>query len=68
MFELNINGGWIIPEGSIIAHGINVPGYSMIGNNCTFTENCTFAENCIFGNNCTFGKKPKIQIQLRVRR
>lgn len=54
-FEINSEGGWIIPSGTVLSEAVNVPSYSQIGNVCVFANDCTFGRNCKFGNDCKFG-------------
>lgn len=68
-FPVNSNGGWDIPDNTLISKPTIIPSRSVVGDNCKFTETCVFgnnvqfgasayfAEKCQFGEYCTFGKQ-----------
>ncbi len=53
MFELNAEGGWIVPAGTKIAAGTKIPAHSQLGNWCTLGNDCTLGDRCRLGNGCT---------------
>ena len=55
-FELNEKGGWIVPHRCVIAQGVVVPAFSVIGNHCTLGDCCTLGDGCTIGAHSTLGK------------
>ena len=40
-FETNLLGGWVIPPGTKISAGVNIPDWSCLGAYCTLGDSCT---------------------------
>ena len=55
MFELNRMGGWIVPQGTTLEAGTDIPAFSTLGNDCKLGNGCTLGNYCKLGNGCTLG-------------
>lgn len=50
------NGGWQIPEGSVIPAYTQIPPLSVIGKDCVFGHHCAVLDCCTVGSDCVFGE------------
>ena len=54
-FEINENGGWIVPDGTEIWPDTIIPDYSTLGLMCKLGDGCTLGYKCTLGKGCTLG-------------
>ena len=50
------NGGWQIPDGSVIPPYTQIPPLSVIGKDCVFGHHCAVLDCCTVGSDCVFGE------------
>ena len=50
------NGGWQIPDGSVIPAYTQIPPLSVIGKDCVFGHHCAVLDCCTAGSDCVFGE------------
>ena len=50
------NGGWQIPDGSVIPAYTQIPPLSVIGKDCVFGHHCAVLDCCTVGSDCVFGE------------
>lgn len=55
-FEVNENGGWIVPVRTVFSFSLEFPAFSEFGIGCKFVSDCIFGDSCAFGNFCGFGE------------
>jgi NDP-sugar pyrophosphorylase family protein len=54
-FEINENGGWIVPDGTEIWPDTIIPDYSTLGLMCKLGDGCTLGGDCTLGDGCELG-------------
>ena len=59
-YELNTNGGWIVPSNSTIPANTAIPSYSELGDYCKLGNYCKLGDGCKLGYCCKLGDGCKL--------
>ena len=54
-FQINEQGGWIVPPNTKLANETVVPAHSVFGRGCTLGDECTLGDRCKLGDRCELG-------------
>ena len=54
-FEINCDGGWIVPDGFEFEANCCIPDFSELGNGCKLGNGCELGNWCHLGNDCVLG-------------
>ena len=57
MFELNRMGGWIVPQGTTLEAGTDIPAFSALGDGCKLGDDYTVRYRCTLGNSFSHGDR-----------